>query len=255
MSLTPSTLPPIILHLQMASNRQSQLSRLHTHDLIHSEQFHCVRQPSLNPIPIKTRLPVNHIPNTSVTSHPVVQLYSERYPSWLDYHSLRETFNKHGKVTALFLARKKQNRRWSRYGFVTIQSQSTTSMLVKQLNNLWFGTYKLRVNIRRYQSTTSRTTHQITSRKSPAQHAPVTVTERDSRSYAMVVRTGHRKDFSAANQEICSESNSVVHMPVVTHGPSEEERARLQNCLVGVPPEVLFPEAFQLPLSLQRVDC
>jgi hypothetical protein len=71
----------------------------------------------------------------------------------------------------------------------------------------------------------------------------------------MVVRTGHRKDFSAANQEICSESNSVVHMPVVTHGPSEEERARLQNCLVGVPPEVLFPEAFQLPLSLQRVDC
>lgn len=214
-----------------------------------------MRQPFLNPIPIKTRLPVNHIPNTSVTSHPVVQLYSERYPSWLDYHSLRETFNKHGKVTALFLARKKQNRRWSRYGFVTIQSQSTTSMLVKQLNNLWFGTYKLRVNIRRYQSTTSRTTHQITSRKSPAQHAPVTVTERDSRSYAMVVRTGHRKDFSAANQEICSESNSVVHMPVVTHGPSEEERARLQNCLVGVPPEVLFPEAFQLPLSLQRVDC
>jgi hypothetical protein len=107
-------------------------------------------------------------------------------------------------------------------------------MLVKQLNNIWFGTYKLRVNIRRYQSATARTTHQITSRKSPAQHAPVTVTERDSRSYAMVVRTGHRKDLSAANQEICSESNSIVHMPVVAHGPSEEERARLQNCLVGV---------------------
>jgi len=50
----------------------------------------------------------------------------------------------------------------------------------------------------------------------------------------MVVRTGHRKDLSAANQEICSESNSIVHMPVVAHGPSEEERARLQNCLVGV---------------------
>ncbi|KAG6736003.1 hypothetical protein POTOM_061309 [Populus tomentosa] len=74
-------------------------------------------------------------------SHPI-KLFFERFPFYVEYQDLKKTFFKFGRVTKLFLFKRK-TALGRRFGFVDILSPMFVIDLYDQASNLW--TYKLRV--------------------------------------------------------------------------------------------------------------
>jgi len=88
----------------------------------------------------------------SHTHHPQpYKFYLERYPSYLSYHDLRARLLQIGSVQSLFMARK-PNKAGRRFGFCTLSSKDSTDDLLRSLNNIWFDSYKLLVNLARFET-------------------------------------------------------------------------------------------------------
>jgi len=86
------------------------------------------------------------------THHPRPhKLYLERYPSYRSYHDLRARLLRIGSVQSLFMARK-PNKVGRRFGFRTLSSKDSIDDLLRSLNNIWFDSYKLRVNLTRIET-------------------------------------------------------------------------------------------------------
>ncbi|KAH8512321.1 hypothetical protein H0E87_005814, partial [Populus deltoides] len=95
---------------------------------------------------------------------PLSQIYFERFSSWLDYQTLRRTFNKYGVVIVMYISRRHNRRNW-RSGFVTMQTDSEQQDRLGKLNGIWFGSYRLRANLKRFQQGNTNSQHRIPIKK------------------------------------------------------------------------------------------
>lgn len=81
--------------------------------------------------------------------HPVAQtFYFECFPSWLTFTELRKEFQRYGTIIELFVS-KRLNKSGKRFGFLSLSDPEAE--ITEKLNNIWFSSYKLRVNIAKYQ--------------------------------------------------------------------------------------------------------
>jgi RNA recognition motif-containing protein len=69
----------------------------------------------------------------------------------VEYQDLKKTFGKFGRVIKLFLSKRKTVL-GRRFGFVEILSPLPVSDLFDEASNVWFDSYKLRVNPAKLQS-------------------------------------------------------------------------------------------------------
>ena len=141
--LTTAEKPDQHIH---TTSQSSAATFLFSQNPYHPTTF--ARQPSSTPV----------IPSTPSTkscdlspldiAHPNLQplkLVFERFPSWVDYHDLKKAFLKFGRVTKLFISKRKTTL-GRRFGFVDILSTISVNDLCEYASSLWFDTYKLRVN-------------------------------------------------------------------------------------------------------------
>jgi hypothetical protein len=91
---------------------------------------------------------------------PLSQIYFERFSSWLYYQTLRRTFNKYGVVIVMYISRRHNRRNW-RSGLVTMQTDSKQQDPLGKLNGIWFGSYRLRANLKRFQQGNTNSQHRI----------------------------------------------------------------------------------------------
>lgn len=172
----------------------------------------------------------------------------------------------------MYISRRHNRRNW-RSGFVTMQTDSEQQDRLGKLNGIWFGSYRLRANLKRFQLGNTNSQHRIPIEKH-VQRVSVPVRECDCRSYSMVARKGKISSDSASTRQLQSnaypvtqtedinvalviQDNIINAVPVVqpvpslviTHDPEEEELAWMENSLVGV---ICLVEA---PLVLQLVAC
>jgi hypothetical protein len=111
------------------------------------------KQPDL---PYKPHHPQSQLPSITLNTQTLtnyhgfhLQCYFENFPSWVDYQKLKDRFRKQGKVIKLFVSRK-TNQAGKRFGFVTIQSNLSDKTPLECLNDIWFDSYKLRVNVAKH---------------------------------------------------------------------------------------------------------
>jgi hypothetical protein len=141
--------------------------------------------------------------------HLVAQtFYFECFPSWLTFTELRKEFQRYGTITELFVS-KRLNKSGKRFGFLSLSDPEAD--ITEKLNKIWFSSYKLRVNIAKYQRQVvkQRTIHVPTF--SPIK---VPIKQRDGRSYKEVVNEKPVRN--------------------VTYQTSEEDREWLSRSLVGL---------------------
>ncbi|KAJ6999423.1 hypothetical protein NC653_010198 [Populus alba x Populus x berolinensis] len=141
--------------------------------------------------------------------HPIAQtFYFECFPSWLTFTELRKEFQRYGIITELFVS-KRLNKSGKRFGFLSLSDPEAD--ITEKLNKIWFSSYKLRVNIAKYQRQVvkQRTTHVPT-----FSSIKVPIKQRDGRSYKEVVNEKPVRN--------------------VTYQTSEEDREWLRRSLVGL---------------------
>ena len=116
-----------------------------------------------------------------------IKLFFERFPSWVDYQDLKKTFLKFGRVTKLFLSKRK-TALGRRFGFVDILSPMSVNDLCDHASSLWFDTYKLRVNPAKHRPFTPALTPSKTLPKPAPPHKPELLF-RDTRSFIEVLKS------------------------------------------------------------------
>ena len=116
-----------------------------------------------------------------------IKLFFERFPSWVDYQDLKKTFLKFGRVTKLFLSKRK-TALGRRFGFVDILSSMSVNDLCDHASSLWFDTYKLRVNPAKHRPFTPALIPSKTLPKPAPPHKPELLF-RDARSFIEVLKS------------------------------------------------------------------
>jgi hypothetical protein len=116
-----------------------------------------------------------------------INLFFERFPSWVDYQDLKKTFLKFGRVTKLFLSKRK-TALGRRFGFVDILSSMSVNDLCDHASSLWFDTYKLRVNPAKHRPFTPALIPSKTLSKPAPPHKPELLF-RDTRSFIEVLKS------------------------------------------------------------------
>lgn len=116
-----------------------------------------------------------------------IKLFYERFPSWVDYQDLKKTFLKFGRVTKLFLSKRKTTLS-RRFGFVDILSLMSVNDLCDHTSSLWFDTYKLRVNLTKHRPFTPALIPSKTLPKPAPPHKPELLF-RDTRSFIEVLKS------------------------------------------------------------------
>ncbi|KAG6782065.1 hypothetical protein POTOM_011453 [Populus tomentosa] len=134
-----------------------------------------------------------------------------------------------------------------------MQTDSEQQDRLGKLNGIWFGSYRLRANLKRFQQENTDSQHRIPIKKH-VQRVSVPVRECDCRSYSIAKRenpASTRQLQSNAypvtqtediNVALVIQDNIINAVPVVqpvpslviTHDPEEEELAWMENSLVGV---------------------
>jgi RNA recognition motif-containing protein len=133
----------------------------------------------------KTLTPTSFVNSPAGTDQ--LKLFFERFPSWVEYQDLKKTFGKFGRVVKLFLSKRKTVL-GRRFGFVEILSPLPVSDLCDQASNVWFDSYKLRVNPAKLQfSKPPLPTSPHKPLPKPASHHKPQLMFRNNRSYAEVL--------------------------------------------------------------------
>lgn len=81
---------------------------------------------------------------TDVTSHPVRSFYVWNIPESAAVEDLRRIFESKGKLVDLYIPTKRDDQ-GGRFGFVRFQEDEVMKMSVSELDDLWIGTFKIRV--------------------------------------------------------------------------------------------------------------
>ncbi|KAI9400841.1 hypothetical protein POPTR_001G038975v4 [Populus trichocarpa] len=152
------------------------------------------------------------------TSPDHLKLFFERFPSWVEYQDLKKTFGKFGRVIKLFLSKRKTVL-GRRFGFVEILSPLPVSDLCDQASNVWFDSYKLRVNPAKRQSFKPPLPTSKPLPKPASPHKPQLMF-RDNRSFAEVL-------ISKPQQMVTKERR------MIQYNSTEEDKEWLHRSLVG----------------------
>jgi len=129
----------------------------------------------------------------------------------------------------LFVSRK-TNQAGKRFGFVTIHSNLSDKTLLECLNDIWFDSYKLRVNVAKHRRKDEVMKQkpvgigkQISKHSNKAK-APIRV--RDNRSYLEAVRSGNQ--VHQASDIATPHSHNFI-----SFNTTDEEILWLRNSLIG----------------------
>ncbi|KAJ6948384.1 hypothetical protein NC651_002658 [Populus alba x Populus x berolinensis] len=179
------------------------------------------RKPSSTPI-------IPSAPNTKSLglspldiAHPILQplkLFFERFPSWVDYHDLKKAFLKFGRVTKLFISKRKTTL-GQRFGFVDILSSMSVNDLCDHASSLWFDTYKLRVNPAKHSPSTPTLTPTKPLPK-PAPLYPPKLLFRDNRSFTEVL--------TSTKPPVVSDERRIIN-----YNSTAKDKEWLSRSLVG----------------------
>lgn len=187
-------------------------------------------------LPYKPYYPQSQLPSITLNTQTStnyrdfqLQCYFENFPSWVDYHKLKGCFRKQGKVIKLFVSRK-TNQAGKHFGFVTILSNLSDKTLLECLNDIWFDSYKLRVNVAKHRRKDEVTKQKImgTGKQIPKLNnkakAPIRV--RDNRSYLEAVRS---------RSQVHQASDNATPRPhnFISFNTTDEEILWLRNSLIG----------------------
>ena len=172
----------------------------------------------------------------SHTHHPQPhKFYLERYPSYLSYHDLRARLLQIGSVQSLFMARK-PNKAGRRFGFCTLFSKDSTDDKLRSLNNIWFDSYKLRVNLARFETRHTQGKIPQNPFKPVARLKSPPFRTRDHRTYATVLQTMDNPHHLMSAQETCLPQKPLEldsMKETVIYSPKPQDISWLNNCLLA----------------------
>lgn len=138
----------------------------------------------------------------------------------MEYQDLKKTFGKFGRVVKLFLSKRKTVL-GRRFGFVEILSPLPVSDLCDQASNVWFDSYKLRVNPAKLQfSKPPLPTSPHKPLPKPASHHKPQLMFRNNRSYAEVL--------TSKPQQMVTKTRSIIQ-----YNSTDEDKEWLHRSLVG----------------------
>ena len=138
----------------------------------------------------------------------------------MEYQDLKKTFEKFGWVVKLFLSKRKTVL-GRRFGFVEILSPLPVSDLCDQASNVWFDSYKLRVNPAKLQfSKPPLPTSPHKPLPKPASHHKPQLMFRNNRSYAEVL--------TSKPQQMVTKTRSIIQ-----YNSTDEDKEWLHRSLVG----------------------
>lgn len=155
---------------------------------------------------------------TTLSDSDHIKLFFERFPSVVEYQNLKKTFFKFGQVTKLFLSKRKTALR-RRFGFVDILSPLFVSDLCDQTSNLWFDTYKLRVNLVKHHSLKPSLPASKPLSKPAPPHKPKLMF-RDNRFFTEVL--------TSTKPQMAMKERRMVH-----YGSTDEDKEWLYRSLMG----------------------
>ncbi|KAJ6944605.1 hypothetical protein NC652_009847 [Populus alba x Populus x berolinensis] len=168
--------------------------------------------------PNKLFSPASYVNTSSGPDH--LKLFFERFPSWVEYQDLKRTFSKFGRVIKLFLSKRKTVL-GRRFGFVELLSPLPVSDLCDQASNVWFDSYKLRVNPAKLQSPKPpQSSPPLKPLPQPAPPHKPQLMFRDNRSFAEV---------------LTSKQQPMVTTPrrMIQYNSTDEDKEWLHRSLVG----------------------
>ncbi|XP_057808640.1 uncharacterized protein LOC131023113 [Salvia miltiorrhiza] len=82
-----------------------------------------------------------------------ITFFFNNFPEGIWQETLEKSFNKIGKVTDIFFPRKRDIK-GKPFGFVRFEEGSDKTRILGDLNNTWFGSYKLRAYLTRFERST-----------------------------------------------------------------------------------------------------
>jgi len=131
---------------------------------------------------------------------------------------------------------RKPNKAGRRFGFCTLSSKDSTDDLLHSLNNIWFDSFKLRVNLARYET---RHTQGIIPQNPPKPVARLKsppFRTRDHRTYATVLQTMDTPHHQMFAPETClpQKPPKLVSMKeTIIYSPKPQDISWLNNCLLA----------------------
>jgi len=131
---------------------------------------------------------------------------------------------------------RKPNKAGRRFGFCTLSSKDSTDDLLRSLNNIWFDSYKLRVNFARFETRHTQSKIPQNPLKPVARLKSPPFKTRDHRTYATVLQTTDIPRHQMFAQEAClpQKPPKLVSMnETVIYSPKPQDISWLNNCLLA----------------------
>ena len=144
-------------------------------------------------------------------------------------------FNTSNSQFSIFMARK-PNKAGRRFGFCTLSSKDSTDDLLRSLNNIWFDSQKLWVNLARFETRHTQGKIPQNPLKPVARLKSPPFRTRDHRTYATVLQTMDTPHHLMSAQETClpQKPPKLDSMKeTVIYSSKLEDISWLNNCLLA----------------------
>ncbi|GAU48118.1 hypothetical protein TSUD_141400 [Trifolium subterraneum] len=159
-------------------------------------------------------------------------------PDVIAHEKLREEFCRYGALLDVFLS-KKRNARGRRFGFIRYTNVRDVDKMVKALNQVWFGTYKVCANVALFSRISSERKKQLVGDVQEEGRVVTGDGEGKSRSYAAAVVNsvgGERvnKSTGGVNTMVGAAQLKKAAEEVVVWSSKELDRIRANKAMVGI---------------------
>lgn len=131
---------------------------------------------------------------------------------------------------------RKPNKAGRRFGFCTLFSKDSTDDILCSLNNIWFDSYKLRVNLARFETRHTQGKIPQNPLKPVARLKSPPFRTRDHRTYATVLQTMDTPHHLMSAQETCLPQKPPEldsRKETVIYSPKPQDISWLNNCLLA----------------------
>ncbi|KAK6133348.1 hypothetical protein DH2020_032919 [Rehmannia glutinosa] len=165
------------------------------------------------------------------------------FPGDWNQRDLWELFQRYGKVWDVFIPNKR-SRNGGRFGFVRFVGVDNAKSLEATLDQIWIGSYKLRVNIPRFSKWTGSTSGEALIQRE-YKIKPEQASRRSIRSFKEVLL---ENGFNIKNEKIKEHQNSTEEGADFVWTTHEEETKWLQGCFLGKMHDLTEWKSFQAEL-------
>ncbi|KAL4554330.1 hypothetical protein LXL04_039550 [Taraxacum kok-saghyz] len=147
----------------------------------------------------------DHLQTMKISS----SFFFQNFPEDLNEGALWKTFQNYGTVVDVYIPKKRDvtNRK---FGFVRFSNISTPAQCVVRLQNIWIGSFKVRVSVARYQRNTSDPSDNLQPYIPPPEPRP---------------QPHHATKPQKTNIKMCSDAASFDHMQLTLVGVTENFQA------------------------------